>query len=201
MVRSVEPRRTFVSYRVLGLFWGASLRKIPYVCLVFYARFSSADTIHAGCLGSSHAGLNPDGVHGVLDMGQGTEVRPHTRSSPAHLLISDWRTVSTVQTGGTSVTSSSRVKKAKSRFQRTTAYTASPPTTMSLTNPNQYKNGTTTWLVTRPRAILSTSKPKSEGSLSGFPLVQSSISLRPGRVCRIRSSGSFGSGLRFPKSS
>lgn len=53
----------------LGLFWGASLRKIPHVRYFFYVKFSWVDITYVGCLGSSHAGLNPDVVHAILDMG------------------------------------------------------------------------------------------------------------------------------------
>ena len=69
MVRSNKVGCTFVSHTFLGLFWGASLRKIPHVRYFFYVKFSWVDMTYVGCLGSSHAGLNPDVVHAILDMG------------------------------------------------------------------------------------------------------------------------------------
>lgn len=69
MVRPIIPCCAFVAYRFPGLFWGASLKKIPDVRYVFYARFPPADEIYTGCLGSSYAGLDPDAVHALLDVG------------------------------------------------------------------------------------------------------------------------------------
>lgn len=201
MVCSTKLRCAFVSHKFLGLFWVASLRKIPDVRYFFCAEFSSTDTTYVGCLGSSHACLGPDVFHALLDMGQGTEVHPYAPLQPTYLLISDWKTSSTVQTDEIFVTSSSQTKKAKSRFQCANVHRPSPPTTMSPRNPYPYKNGITTSPVTKLQAIQSRSKPKIEGSLSGSPLALSSISLPPGRASRIRSLGSSDSGRHFPRSS
>ena len=69
MVRSTKHSCAFVSHIFIGLFWGASLRKIPYARYFLCAELLPADTVHEGCLGSSHAGLNPDVVHALLDVG------------------------------------------------------------------------------------------------------------------------------------
>ena len=45
------------------------MRKVPDVRRIFYTRLSQADTIWAGCLGSSDAGRNPDVIHVILDVG------------------------------------------------------------------------------------------------------------------------------------
>ena len=69
MVRFIKSRCASIPYGTLGLFWGAAFRKVPAVRYVFYAGFLSADTICAGCLGSPHAGHNPDDGHALLVMG------------------------------------------------------------------------------------------------------------------------------------
>ena len=71
MVRSIKSPGTSIPYVLLGLFWGAALRKVPAVRHTFYTYtgFLSADTIYAGCLGSPHVGHNPDGDHALLVMG------------------------------------------------------------------------------------------------------------------------------------
>jgi len=132
------------------------------------------------------------------------KVQKFTRTLHFHLLtsaISDWKTSSTVQTDEIFVTSSSQTKKAKSRFQCANVHRLSPPTMMSPRNPYPYKNGITTSLVTKLQTIQSRSQSKIEGSLSGFPLALSSISLPPEKASRIRSLGSFDSGQHFPRSS
>lgn len=81
-----------VPHTFLGLFWVASLKKIPQVCHVPRFGFSLADKMHAGRMGHSPLRRGPDGVHAFLDMGQGTEALSPIGPSFAHLLISDKKT-------------------------------------------------------------------------------------------------------------
>ena len=52
-----------------GLFWTASLEKIPHVREVPRPGILSADESYTGCMGYSHACVGYDGVHALLDMG------------------------------------------------------------------------------------------------------------------------------------
>ena len=57
-----------VSHRFLGLFWGASLKKIPQV-RAFFTSACPQLMQHAGRMGSSHVGLDHDVDHALLDVG------------------------------------------------------------------------------------------------------------------------------------
>lgn len=148
-------------------------------------------------MGSSYAGYDHDDLYALLDMGQGIEVCSGVRPSPTHLLISDWKTGSTVQKGETFVTSSSRLKEAMSPFRQTGAHDPSPRP-MSSMIPSRLSNSTTILPVTSSRTR---NKMRIGGRLLGSPLVRSSISMQQGRGFPILSLGSLGSGLRFLKSS
>lgn len=69
MVRSIASDRPFASHHFLGLFWVASLKKIPQVCPVPYVGCSLADTAYVGRMGYSSARRCLDGVYALLDMG------------------------------------------------------------------------------------------------------------------------------------
>ena len=67
-MKSIIPYRSFPSHWFLGLFWGAALKKVPHVRRVI-RKVSFADREYAGCMGSSHAGLDRDVVYALLDVG------------------------------------------------------------------------------------------------------------------------------------
>lgn len=58
----------------------------------FHPVFSPAHTSYIGCLGSPHDCCDPDASHALLDMGQGTEARPHAQlplTFPPHQGLED----------------------------------------------------------------------------------------------------------------
>ena len=57
------------SHMFVGLFWVASLKKIPQVRPISHVGFSLADKTYAGCMGHTPARGDPDGVYALLDVG------------------------------------------------------------------------------------------------------------------------------------
>ena len=56
-------------HRLLGLFWGAALKKIPHVSRLFHVRISSTNPTYVGRMGTLHARHNHDDIHALLDVG------------------------------------------------------------------------------------------------------------------------------------
>jgi hypothetical protein len=69
MVGSVLLYIPPIAHRLLGLFWGAAVQKVPHVRCVIHAGFLSANLLYVGRVGSSHVGISPHAFHALLDMG------------------------------------------------------------------------------------------------------------------------------------
>ena len=63
------PYLLSITHRLLGLFWGAAVQKIPHVRRIFHVELSPAHPLFVGRVGYSHVGHGPHAFHALLDVG------------------------------------------------------------------------------------------------------------------------------------